>query len=99
MFSASSESSRNAGIGMISSRTVRNRPPVKIRSARFSSNAIELLGLALILDPRLHPPCFQPVEIVTMCAVNHRENLCHGLIKFAGDGLPHFAHREEQTGH
>src|ERR1041384_7755900 len=99
MFSASIVSSMNAGIGMISSSTVRNSAPVKIRSARFSSNAIEPLGLALILNRRLHPPCFQPVEIITVCAVNHRENLRDGLIKFTGDRLPHFPHREQQPRH
>src|ERR1041384_1296881 len=96
MFSASIVSNANAGIGMINSSTVRNSAPVKIRSARFSSIATEPLGLALILSRCLHPPGLQPVEIITMRAIDDRENLRDRLVEFAGNRLPHFPHREQQ---
>src|SRR4051812_45226597 len=99
MFNASIESSMNVGIGMISSSTVRNSAPVKIRSARFSSSAMGLEGLALISGHRLHPARLQTMEIVTMHAVDDRENLRDGLVKFAWNRLPYFAARIEQPRH
>src|SRR6185436_8426048 len=99
MFNASSASSMNVGIGMISSSTVRNSAPVKIRSARFSSSAIELEVLALISGHDLHPARFQTVKIVAVRAVNHREDLRDRLVKFARDRLPHFSNGKKQSRH
>ena len=48
MFNARNMSSSAAGIGMISSRTVRNSPNVKMRSARLSSVEIGLEAVALM---------------------------------------------------
>src|SRR5690349_4855992 len=99
MFNASSPSSRNVGTGMISRSTVRNRAPVKIRSARFISTAMGVEALALILGRRLHPPRLQAMEIITMRAIDDGENLRDRLIKFARDRLPDFSHRKKQSGH
>src|SRR3954464_9841613 len=84
---------------MIKSSTVRNSAPVKIRSARFSSSAIEGEALALILSHGFHPARLQAMEIIAMRAIDDREDFRDRLIKFARDRLPDFSNRIKHPRH
>src|SRR5437879_837776 len=100
MLSARKRSSSCVGIGRISSKTVRNRPPVNSRSARRSSMATGdgLAAVALILNCRLQPAGLQAVEIIAMRAVNDREDLRDGLVELGRNRVAYLAHCEEQAG-